>query len=73
MMKPLLERLAAGEVLISDGAMGTFLYAKGLTAGENPESWCVSHPDVVRGIAEAYVAAERTLSRPTHSVGRRSS
>jgi len=53
----LLERVAAGEVLISDGAMGTLLYAKGLTAGECPESWCVSHPDVVRDIAAAYVAA----------------
>ena len=56
-MKNLLERIAAGEVLISDGAMGTFLYAKGLTPGENPESWCVSHPDAVRDIAAAYVAA----------------
>ncbi len=56
-MKNLLERIAQGDVLISDGAMGTFLHAKGLTAGECPESWCVSHPDVVRGIAEAYIAA----------------
>lgn len=56
-MKTLLERIAQGEVLISDGAMGTFLHAKGLGAGECPESWCVSHPEVVRGIAEAYVAA----------------
>lgn len=56
-MRTLLERLAAGDILVSDGAMGTFLHAKGLAAGECPESWCVSHPDVVRGIAEAYVAA----------------
>src|ERR1035437_4384695 len=56
-MKNLLERIAAGEVLISDGAMGTFLYAKGLTAGECPESWCVSHPGTVRDIAAAYVSA----------------
>lgn len=56
-MKTLLQRLVEGEVLVSDGAMGTFLHAKGLAAGECPESWCVSHPEVVRGIAEAYVAA----------------
>jgi 5-methyltetrahydrofolate--homocysteine methyltransferase len=37
--------------------MGTFLQAKGLKPGECPESWCLSHPDVVRGIAEAYIAA----------------
>ena len=28
-MKSLMERIAQGEVLISDGAMGTFLHAKG--------------------------------------------
>jgi 5-methyltetrahydrofolate--homocysteine methyltransferase len=67
-MKTLLERLAAGEVLISDGAMGTFLYAKGLTAGENPESWCVSHPAEVRSIAEAYLEAGSDLVE-TNSFG----
>jgi len=56
-LKNILERLAAGEILISDGAMGTFLQAKGLQPGESPEEWCVSHPDAVRGVAEAYVAA----------------
>ncbi len=56
-MKSLLERLAAGEVLISDGAMGTFLQAKGLQPGECPESWCVSHPEAVQSIAEAYINA----------------
>ena len=56
-MKGLLERLAAGEILISDGAMGTFLQAKGLQPGECPEAWCVSHPDAVKSIAEAYIAA----------------
>lgn len=56
-MKGLLERIAAGEVLISDGAMGTFLQAKGLQPGESPEAWCLTHPDAVKSIAEAYVAA----------------
>ena len=56
-MKSLLERVQQGEILISDGAMGTFLFAKGLTSDEGPESWCVSHPDVVREIAQAYVDA----------------
>ena len=37
--------------------MGTFLHAKGLGAGECPESWCISHADVVKGIAEAYINA----------------
>jgi 5-methyltetrahydrofolate--homocysteine methyltransferase len=51
------ERVARGDILISDGAMGTYLYAKGLKSGECMESWCVSHPEVVRGIHEAYIAA----------------
>ncbi len=55
-MKSLLERLAAGEILISDGAWGTFLQAKGLQPGECPESWNVTHPDDVRDVAAAYVA-----------------
>jgi 5-methyltetrahydrofolate--homocysteine methyltransferase len=53
----LLKRIKAGEILISDGAMGTFLHAKGLQGGECPESWCVSHPQAVKEIAEDYVAA----------------
>jgi 5-methyltetrahydrofolate--homocysteine methyltransferase len=56
-MKTLLQCVAGGEILISDGAMGTLLHAQGLSAGECPESWCLSHADVVAGIAEAYVAA----------------
>jgi len=56
-MSTLLDRLAAGGILISDGAMGTLLQAEGLQPGECPESWNVSHPDVVRGIARAYIAA----------------
>lgn len=56
-MTSVLERIARGEVLVSDGAMGTFLHAKGLGAGECPESWCVSHPDVVKSITASYIAA----------------
>ncbi|MHB9026121.1 MAG: homocysteine S-methyltransferase family protein [Armatimonadota bacterium] len=56
-MTGLLERLARGEILVSDGAMGTLLQAQGLQPGECPESWCVTHPDAVRAIAAAYVAA----------------
>ncbi|MCE5321755.1 homocysteine S-methyltransferase family protein [bacterium] len=56
-MKAMLDRLAAGEILVSDGAMGTFLQAKGLLPGESPELWCITHPDVVKDIAESYIAA----------------
>jgi 5-methyltetrahydrofolate--homocysteine methyltransferase len=57
MMKSILERIAQGEVLLSDGALGTFLIAKGLASGECPESWCISHPNAVKEIAQAYIDA----------------
>ncbi|MGQ9525405.1 MAG: homocysteine S-methyltransferase family protein [Armatimonadota bacterium] len=53
----LLARVASGDILVSDGAMGTMLQAHGLKPGECPEEWCVSHPDVVKGITRAYVEA----------------
>ena len=40
-----------------DGGMGTLLQAKGLKAGEHPERWNISHPDVVRDIHKAYFDA----------------
>jgi 5-methyltetrahydrofolate--homocysteine methyltransferase len=56
-MQTFKERVAQGDILISDGAMGTYLQAKGLKPGECMESWCVSHPEVVKGIHEDYIAA----------------
>jgi 5-methyltetrahydrofolate--homocysteine methyltransferase len=53
-MGPLLERLTAGEILVCDGAMGTFLQARGLQPGECPELWCVDRPDDVRAIHASY-------------------
>jgi 5-methyltetrahydrofolate--homocysteine methyltransferase len=56
-MASILDKIANGGVLVSDGAMGTFLQAQGLNPGECPESWCISRPEVVKGIADAYIAA----------------
>ena len=56
-MKWFRERMAQGDILISDGAMGTMLQAAGMQPGECPEAWCISHPEVVKGIHEAYLAA----------------
>lgn len=53
-MKRLEERLQAGETLLVDGAMGTFLQSLGLKPGECPELWCLSHPDDVKSIHRAY-------------------
>jgi 5-methyltetrahydrofolate--homocysteine methyltransferase len=58
MLQPrITERIRAGELLVSDGAWGTFLQRSGLPAGHCPELWCVERPEVVRDIAAAYVAA----------------
>jgi len=51
------ERLAAGETLIADGAMGTLLIAKGLEPGASPEEWNAVHPQQVADVHRAYIAA----------------
>jgi len=47
---------AAGPVL-TDGAWGTEMQARGLAAGETPDFWNLSHPDHVEEVARAYVTA----------------
>lgn len=56
-MKPLLERIAAGEVLIADGAIGTWLLERGLAPGACPESFNLSHPEMLEEIARLYLQA----------------
>lgn len=57
----ILDRLANGEVLISDGATGTYLQAHGLEPGGCPEAYNASHPEVVRAMAKAYFDAGSDL------------
>ena len=56
-MNKLLDALKRKSVLISDGAWGTQLQAKGLPAGECPERWNITHRNVVYSIAKGYVDA----------------
>ncbi len=44
-------------MLVSDGAWGTELYARGMTVGECPELWCVDHREDVLAIAKSYIDA----------------
>ncbi len=44
-------------VLVSDGAWGTFLQRKGLSAGNCPELWCIDRPNDVADIAGSYIQA----------------
>jgi 5-methyltetrahydrofolate--homocysteine methyltransferase len=53
-MRPLRERLAAGDVLVGDGAMGTMLFERGLPPGEPPETMTLSRPEVLEEIARLY-------------------
>ena len=56
-MPTILERLARGETLISDGATGTYLQQHGLEPGGCPEAFNVSHAETVRGMAKEYFEA----------------
>ena len=56
-MGKVLDKIAGGKVLVSDGAWGTFLHQKGLKADECPESWNLQRPDDVLEIASSYVDA----------------
>jgi 5-methyltetrahydrofolate--homocysteine methyltransferase len=56
-MQRIAERIRNGARLVSDGAWGTALQARGLQPGDCPELWCVEHRDAVLDIARSYVAA----------------
>ena len=45
------------EILFFEGGMGTTLQKKGLTPSELPESWNLSHPDVITNIHLEYLNA----------------
>jgi 5-methyltetrahydrofolate--homocysteine methyltransferase len=53
----IVERVKSGQIMVSDGAWGTFLQKKGMQPGECPELWCVDHADAVLDIANSYIAA----------------
>lgn len=50
------ERLGK-ELLFFDGGMGTLLQERGLAPGELPETWNMTHPEVITEIHRAYIEA----------------
>jgi len=56
-MHPLIKDLLASGPVITDGAWGTQLQARGLGLGEFPDLWNLTHADRVGEVARAYVAA----------------
>lgn len=53
----ILDELKQNKILLSDGAWGTLLQAKGLNPGECPELWNITHITDIQNIAEAYLLA----------------
>jgi 5-methyltetrahydrofolate--homocysteine methyltransferase len=51
------ERLATGEVILADGAMGTMLQAAGLEKGHAPEELNLTDPDKVLAVHRGYIEA----------------
>ena len=56
-MNPLIRMILAAGPVVTDGAWGTQLQARGLAPGECPDLDSLAHPDRVRDVAGAYVAA----------------
>jgi len=56
-MHPLLHSLLASGPVLTDGAWGTQLQARGLAAGDFPDAWNLTHPERVAEVARAYVEA----------------
>jgi len=56
-MHGLIKELTAAGPLVTDGAWGTQLQARGLEVGGAPDGWNLAHPDRVEEVARAYVEA----------------
>ncbi len=52
-----IDRLLAAKCVVTDGAWGTELQARGLASGECPDGWNLAHPERVEEVARAYVEA----------------
>lgn len=56
-MKPLIQELVESAPVLTDGAWGTQLQARGLEPGGCPDAWNPLYPDRVEEVARAYVEA----------------
>ena len=56
-MHQLITELIAKGPVVTDGAWGTELQARGLPSGEFPDMWNLTQPEKVEEVARAYVAA----------------
>ena len=63
-MGKITDRIKQGKILVSDGAWGTFLHAKGLKPGQCPELWNIEHAEEVFDIAKSYKIVDKTSEVP---------
>lgn len=57
MSHPVIDKLVQNAPVLTDGAWGTQLQARGLQPGDVPDLWNLSNPQAVEAVAAAYVAA----------------
>ncbi|MBP9901904.1 MAG: homocysteine S-methyltransferase family protein, partial [Verrucomicrobia bacterium] len=70
-MHPTIEKLIAAGPVVTDGAWGTQLQARGLAIGEFPDAWNLTHPERVSEVARAYVdAGSRVILTNTFGANR---
>lgn len=70
-MHALIGELLARRPVVTDGAWGTELQARGLPPGALPELWNLTHPERVLEVARAYVeAGSRVILTNTFSANR---
>ena len=60
-MSKLMARIERGEILVADGATGTYLFSHGLEPGACPDACSLEHPDWLADLAEAAAQAEASL------------
>jgi 5-methyltetrahydrofolate--homocysteine methyltransferase len=56
-MKKLIHDLLSKATVLTDGAWGTEMQARGLEPGDCPDEWNLAHPDRVEEVARAYAEA----------------
>lgn len=70
-MAPLIAELLAHGPVVTDGAWGTQLQARGLGIGEFPDAWNLTQPHLVEDVARAYAdAGSRVILTNTFGANR---
>ena len=70
-VKTIAEQVRCGAILVSDGAWGTQLQARGLRPGECPELWCADRPADILAVARSYLDAGAVLVKSNSFGGTR--